>query len=105
MTSEGVAIARELLDRLKAGIAARDTSAVNGLCPNDVVLFGTARANFGPDSVGQYLGMVVESNSMIRWHFDRESVVHHAGDHLLVASSGQVEFEADTGPERSGFRL
>lgn len=104
MTRDGVAIARELLDRLEAGVAARDLSALDELCTSDVVLFGTARANFGPEEVGRYLRLVVEASS-IRWLLDRWSVVHHDGEHLLVAASGQVEFDLGEGLERSEFRL
>lgn len=105
MTPDGIAIARELLDRLEAGVAARDVSALTELCTSDVVLFGAARANFGPAEVGHYLRLVVESNSTIRWLLDRWSVVHHDDAHLLVAASGQVEYDEEDGPERSDFRL
>lgn len=104
MARDGTAIARELLDRLEAGIAAHDSSALVELCTDDVVLFGTSRANFGPEEVRRYLELVVEANS-IRWALDRSSVVHQDDDHLLVAASGQVEFDEGEGPERSDFRL
>jgi ketosteroid isomerase-like protein len=105
VTSDGIAIARELLDRLEAGVAARDASALNELCTSDVVLFGSAAANFGAQEVGRYLRLVIESNSTIRWLLDRWSVVHSGGEHLLVAASGHVEFDEGEGPERSDFRL
>ena len=105
MTRDGVAIARELLDRLEAGVAARDARTLDGLCADDVALFGTAAAHFGSDETGGYLRMVVESNATIRWDIDRWSVVHHEGDHLLVAGSGHVEFDEGDGLERSDFRL
>jgi hypothetical protein len=101
---DGVAIARELLDRLQAGVAARDLSTLDELCTSDVVLFGTARANFGPEEVGRYLRLVVEANS-IRWLLDRWSVVYHDGEHLLVAASGQVEFDEGEGSKCSDFRI
>jgi ketosteroid isomerase-like protein len=100
-----VVIARELLDRLEAGVAARDVRALNGLCTDDVALFGTAAANFGSAETAGYLRMVVESNTTIRWHLDRWSVVHDDGDHLLVAASGHVEFDEGDGLEHSDFRL
>ena len=105
MTRDGVAIARELLDRLEAGVIARDASALDELCTSDVVLFGTAGANVGSEEVGRYLRLVVDSNSTIRWLLDRWSVVHNDGEHLLVAASGHVEFDEGEGPERSEFRL
>jgi len=104
VTHDGAAIARGLLDRLEAGVAARDVAALDELCTSDVVLFGTARANFGADETGRYLRAVVEANS-IRWLLERWSVVHHDSEHLLVAASGQVEFDEGEGPERSRFRL
>ena len=102
-----MATARELLDRLQAGITARDVSALTELCTSDVVLFGAARANFGPEEVGDYLRLVVESNSTLRWLLDRWAVVHQDDAHLLVAASGQVEYDEDEdeGPGRSDFRL
>lgn len=104
MARDGVAIARALLDRLEAAVAARDLLALNAMCTSDVVLFGTARANFGREEVGHYLRLVVEANS-IRWLLDRWSVVHHDEEHLLVAASGKVEFDGGQGLERSEFRL
>jgi ketosteroid isomerase-like protein len=105
VTRDGVAIARELLDRLEAGVTARDASALDELCTSDVVLFGTAAANVGSEEVGRYLRLVVDSNSTIRWLLDRWSVVHHDDEHLLVAATGHVEFDEGEGPERSEFRL
>jgi ketosteroid isomerase-like protein len=105
VTSDGVAIARELLDRLEAGVIARDASALDELCARRVVLFGTAGANVGSEEVSRYLRLVVESNSIIHWLLDRWSVVHNDGERLLVAASGQVEFDDGNGPERSDFRL
>ncbi len=102
---DGVTIAREVLDRLEAGVAARDVTALNDLCTDEVALFGTAGANFGSDETSGYLRMVVESTSTIRWHLDRWSVVHHDVDHLLVAGSGHVELDEGGEPEQSDFRL
>ena len=100
-----MAIAREMLDRLEAGVIARDALALDELCARDVVLFGAAGANVGTQEVGRYLRLVVESNSTIRWLIDRWSVVHNDGEHLLVAATGKVEYDEGTGPERSDFRL
>lgn len=102
---DGVAIARELLDRLEVAVAASDVRSLEALCTDDVTLFGTAAANFGSDETRGYLRRVVESNATIRWRLDRWSVVHHGGDHLLVAASGHVEFDGGDGLERSDFRL
>ncbi|GAA3531761.1 hypothetical protein AFL01nite_20620 [Aeromicrobium flavum] len=99
-----MAIARDVLDRLEAGVAARDLAALTDLFADEAVLFGTARANFEPDEVGDYLRLVVEAGS-VRWFLDRWSVIHHDGDQLLVAASGEVETDAGDGPERSDFRL
>lgn len=101
---DGATIARDLLDRLEAGVAARDHAALSELFTSDAVLFGTARANFGPAEVDGYLRLVVEAGSL-RWFLDRWSVVHHDADHLLVAAAGELETVEDAGPVRSDFRL
>ena len=100
-----VANAREMLDRLEAGVAARDASALDALFTDDVTLFGTAAANFGADESRGYLRQVIESSSTIRWHLDRWSVVHHDDAQLLVAAAGQVASDEGDGPEQSDFRL
>ncbi len=105
MTQDGVAIARSLLDRLEAGIAASDLPALTELCADDIVLFGSARANFGAEETRRYLGMVAEFNSTVRWFLDRWSVLHQDDQHLLVAGDGEVEFDEGTGADRSEFRL
>jgi uncharacterized protein (TIGR02246 family) len=102
---ERVAVAREMLDRLEAAVAAGDLAALDQLCTDDVVLFGSAAANFGPDETSAYLRFVVESNATIRWQLDRSSVVHDDGDRLLVAASGHVDFGGGDDVERSDFRL
>jgi ketosteroid isomerase-like protein len=104
MTVDGVAEARSFLDRFEASITAKDLATLVRLCTDDIVLFGSSRANFGPEESSEYLQLVVEANT-IRWLLDRSSVVHQDDDHLLVASEGQVEFDDGSGPERSDFRL
>ena len=104
MTQDGTAVAQALLSQFEAGIAERDLTSLAELCTDDVVLFGSSRANFGPKEVGDYLRLVAESNT-VRWLLDRWSVLHHDDAHLLAAAEGQVEFDDGTGAERSDFRL
>lgn len=104
MTAEGVAIARVLLDRFEAGIAARDVTALIEMCTEDVVLFGSTRANVGREEARRYLDLVVQANTL-RWLLSSWSVLHHDDKYLLVAATGEVEFDEGSGPERSEFRL
>lgn len=104
MTEDGAAIARALLDRFEAGIAARDLTALIEMCTEDVVLYGSARANVGREEARRYLELVVQANTL-RWLLDSWSVLHHDDKYLLLAATGQVEFDEGTGPERSDFRL
>lgn len=104
MPEDGFETARSLLDRVEADIAAGDLSALLERCSPDVVLFGSSRANFGPEETGTYLQLVMESNS-VRWLLDRWSVLHSDDAHVLLAAEGQVEVDDGTGPARSDFRL
>lgn len=104
MVNRGVATARSFLDRFEAAIAGRDLAALNEMYTDDVVLFGTSRANFGPEESGEYIRRVVDA-STVRWHLGRWAVLHETPTQLLVAADGQVESDDGTGPERSPFRL
>ena len=104
MVTDGVAIARSILDRFESGIAARDLPSLNALCTEQVVLFGSSQANFGPEETGNYLQLVVDAHT-VRWILDRWAVLHHDDTKLLVAADGQVEVDDGRGPERSDFRL
>ncbi|MCD4535852.1 nuclear transport factor 2 family protein [Nocardioides sp. cx-169] len=104
MTSEGAATARTLLDRMEAAIAARDTAALDALCVEDTVLFGTSAANFGGEESRAYVRLVAESNA-VRWLLDRWAVVHEDDGHLLATATGVVEGDDGNEIERSDFRL
>jgi uncharacterized protein (TIGR02246 family) len=104
MTGDGVAVARQLLDRFESCIAARDLAGLDELCARDVVLFGTSRANFGSEESSAYIRLVVEATT-VRWLLDRWAVLHHDDAHLLVAAEGLIETDDGAGAERSAFRL
>jgi hypothetical protein len=104
MNGDGVAIARGFLDRFEAAIASRDLGSVRGLCAKGVVLFGTARANFGPEETSAYLRLVAEQHKL-RWLLNQWSVLHHDSQHLLVAAAGQVEGDDGTEIDTVDFRL
>lgn len=104
MVAEGITTARSMLDRFEAGIAARDLSTLIALCSEQVVLFGSAQANFGPEETINYLRSVMDANS-VRWVLDQWAVLHHDDVTLLVAAEGHVETDDGSRPERWAFRL
>ena len=104
MVAEGITTARSMLDRLEAGIAAQDLSSLIALCSEQVVLFGSAQANFGPEETASYLRRVLDANS-VRWILDRWAVLHHDDTTLLAAAEGHVETDDGSTRERSAFRL
>jgi ketosteroid isomerase-like protein len=103
--TDAARIARTLLDRLEQGIAASDLDALTALCTEDVVLFGSARANVGAAATREYLRLVVDSNASVRWLLAPVEVVHADDDRLVVAGVGEVEYEEGEGAERLPFRL
>ncbi len=104
MNSDGVAAARALLDRLEAGIAARDLSTLSAMTTEGVVLFGSAQANFGSEATDTYMRRVVEANT-VRWFLDQWAILHHDDTTLLAAAEGHVESDDGSTLERSAFRL
>lgn len=104
MTDDGIAAARALLDRFEAGIAARDVATLRAMCAEDVVLFGSAQANFGAEATDTYLRRVVEDNT-VRWILDEWAILHHDDSTLLAAAEGHVETNDGNTTERSAFRL
>lgn len=104
MTHDGAAIARAVLDRLEAGVAAGDLPALRAAFTDDAVLIGTARANFTRDEVEDYLDLVAGAGAL-RWTIERWHVVSDSDDHVLITGSSQVENAGDDGFESSDFRL
>lgn len=104
MLADGITIARSLLDRFEAGIAARDLSTLSELCNEQVVLFGSAQANFGREETNNYLRRVMDANT-VRWVLDQWAVLHHDDKTLLAAAEGHVETDDGSKTERSAFRL
>lgn len=104
MTTDGIHAARAFLDRLEAGIAARDLPSLHEMCAEDVVLFGSGQANFGAEATRQYLRLVVEANT-VRWLLDEWAILHHDDTMLLAAAGGHVLADDGETTERSAFRL
>jgi ketosteroid isomerase-like protein len=104
MVADAITTARLMLDRFEAGIAARDLSTLIALCSDQVVLFGSAQANFGPEETNSYLRRVMDANS-VRWVLDQWAVLHQDDTTTLVAAEGHVETDDGSTPERSAFRL
>ena len=113
--NDAARLARSVLDRFEEGIAASDVDALMSLCTEDVVLFGSARANVGSEASRDYLGLIVETYATIRWHLDPIEVVHADEARVVVAGFGEVEHSevehgevergAAAAPERTPFRL
>ena len=108
--NDAARLARSVLDRFEEGVAASDVDALMSLCTDDVVLFGTARANVGSDASRDYIGVLVEIYATIRWHLDPIGVVHADEERVVVAGFGEVEHSevehgAAAAPERTPFRL
>jgi ketosteroid isomerase-like protein len=104
MVADGITTARSMLDRFEVSIATRDLSTLILLCSEQVVLFGSAQANFGPEETTSYLGRVMEANS-VRWVLDQWAILHHDDTTLLAAAVGHVETDDGSTLERSAFRL
>jgi uncharacterized protein (TIGR02246 family) len=103
--NDAARLARTVLDRLEEGIAAQDLAALTALCTDDVVLFGTARANVGADATREYLRLVIDSSARLRWLLDPIEVVHADDDLVVVAGLGEVEYDGGEGRVRTPFRL
>jgi uncharacterized protein (TIGR02246 family) len=103
--NDAARLARSVLDRLEERIAAHDLDALTAMCTDDVVLFGTARANVGADATREYLRLVVDSNARLRWHLDPIEVVHADDDRVVVAGFGEVEYDEGERLVRTPFRL
>lgn len=97
-----------ILTELQDAVAAKDLDRLSQLFADDVVLFGTAAANVDREQTVAYLALAIAQDGIIRWTWDRLSVLVSAPGLLTFAVLGTVGFEDSLGlpvDERSPYRL
>lgn len=100
--------ARELLAELQHAVAAKDLDRLSRLFDDEVVLFGTAAANLDRAETVAYLARVVGAGEIIRWAWDRVTVLVTRPGLLTFAVVGSVWLEDDMARpvgDRTAFRL
>ena len=100
--------ARGILAELQDAVAAKDVDRLSELFDDEVVLFGTAAANLDRDETIDYLARVVAQEEIIRWAWDRVTVLVSTPELLSFAVVGSVWVEDDLGQplgHRTPFRL
>lgn len=104
MTDSPPLIARAVLDDLQRAVGARDRTAALALMTDDIVLFGTARANLDRAATSEYLQLILEQDGVIRWDWKTIQVVDARDGAITFVALGTVGLDDDGPDQRSAER-